>query len=272
MALLKQCSVLNLQTKESAAWRPGAPCVPSKSVRGVPSPCCNGGLASARHGSDEVSDCLLRDGLPLFLQGPEQLVRSRWGVGSCSQASVQFVPYVLNGVQIWRQRWPGQGVDVVGGEDSCGEACCVGPGVVLLEHDPGSGHERQDVWLHNVLHVLLSRQAALHTYQLTPASVVDGPPHHDAATTMRRCLVHTVLLVALVGPAVDSPPSVMALEQELGLVREPDVSPVVPRCPVSVLSGPLQSGLAMTPGQHIATNGPVSPQARCMQSIPDGLV
>ena len=50
----------------------------------------------------------------------------------------------------------------------------MGPGVVLLEHGPGSGHQRQDVWLHNVLNVLLGCQVALYSQQLAPACVVDG--------------------------------------------------------------------------------------------------
>lgn len=107
--------------------------------------------------------------------------------------------------------------------------------------------------LHNVLNVPLSGHVALHSHQLAPASVVDSPPHHDAATTMRRCLVHTVLLVAFPNPSVHPPPSVMAMKEEAGLIGKPYVSPMVPQCPMSVLSGPLQSGLVMAPGQYVAT-------------------
>jgi hypothetical protein len=106
--------------------------------------------------------------------------------------------------------------------------------------------------LHNVLNVPLGCHIALHSQQLAPASVVDSPPHHDAATTMRRCLVYIVLLVAFSSPFVHPPPSVMAMKKEAGLIRNPYVSPMVPQCPMLVLSGPLQSGLAMAPGQYVA--------------------
>ena len=186
--------------------------------------------------------------------------------------SVQLVPYDLNRVQIWGKRGPGQGVNVVGSQEGCGQACCVEPGVVLLEHAPGSGHERQDVWLDNVLDVPLGCHVALHAHQLAPACVADGSPHHDAAATMRRRLVHAVLLVAFISPAVNSSPPIMAPKQKLGFVREPDVSPMVPQCPVSVLSSPLQSGLLMSPRQDVATYGPAGPQPSSMQPVPDGLV
>jgi hypothetical protein len=107
--------------------------------------------------------------------------------------------------------------------------------------------------LHNVLKVPLSCHVALHTHQLAPASVVDSPLHHNAATTMRRCLVYTVLLVAFSNPSVQPPPSVMAMKEEAGLVRKPHASQMVPQCLMSLLSGPLQSGLVMVPGQYVAT-------------------
>jgi hypothetical protein len=70
--------------------------VPSKSVAGVPSSCCNSGPASAWHESNYVANSPLWNGRPLCLQRYEQLIGCCWGIGSCSQASLQLVPYVLN--------------------------------------------------------------------------------------------------------------------------------------------------------------------------------
>jgi hypothetical protein len=83
------------------------PKVLSKSVAGVPSSCCNGGPASARHGSNYVANSPLWNGRPLCQQRYEQLIGFCWGIGSCSRASVQLVPNVLNSVQIWGKRGPG---------------------------------------------------------------------------------------------------------------------------------------------------------------------
>jgi hypothetical protein len=98
---------------------------------------------------------------------------------------------------------------------------------------------------------------ALHPNHMAPASVVDCPPHHDAATTMWRCLVYTVLLVAFSNPSVHSTLAMML--EETGHIGKPYVYPVVPQCPMSVLSGPLQSSLVMVPGQYVATKRSVSP-------------
>jgi hypothetical protein len=111
--------------------------VPLKSVAGVLSSCCNCDLASALHGSNYMANSWLWNGRSLWLQRYEQLIGCCWGIGSCSQVPVQLVSYVLNWVQIWGKKGPGQGVDVVGGQEGSGSSCCMGGSVVLQECSPG---------------------------------------------------------------------------------------------------------------------------------------
>lgn len=118
--LCKSCHVNRFKSQKHKLGISDVSKVPSKSVAGVPSSSCNSGSASAWHGSNYVANSLLWNGRPLCLQRYEKLIGCCWGIGSCSQASVQLIPYVLNWVQIWGKRGPGQGVDVVGGQKGCG--------------------------------------------------------------------------------------------------------------------------------------------------------
>jgi hypothetical protein len=113
------------------------------------------------------------------------------------------------------------------------------------------------VWLHNVLHVVLGVQAAWNFHKLAPASAGDGPPHHHAPTTMRRRLIYALLVVALSLPPVHPPSGVVMLQEEMRLVAEHNVAPVVGKVPLEVLVRPLQPGLAMATSQDVAPEWPV---------------
>ncbi|XP_070206485.1 uncharacterized protein [Littorina saxatilis] len=156
------------------------------------------------------------------------------GVNSRIEPSSQFIPCVFNWVQIWGERGPGQSVHVVGGQEVCGVSGGVGSGVSMLELSPWRGQEGQGVWLQNVLHVVLGVQAAWNFHKLAPASVGDGPPHHHAPTTMRRRLIYALLVVALSLPPVHLPPAVVMLQEEIRLIAEDNVAPVVGKGPLEV--------------------------------------
>ena len=74
-------------------------------------------------------------------------------------------------------------------------------------------------------------------------------PHHYTPTTTRKCLIHTVLGIPLVGFEVDPPPPVMTLKEEVRLVAEPEVLPVISDGPVTTRSGSLDSVLERTLGE-----------------------
>jgi hypothetical protein len=146
--------------------------VPSKSVVGVPSSCESVGPASAMHGTKYVTNSLLRVDRTLCLQRYEQIIGCRWGVGSCSQASVQLVLYARWRVQIWGKRGPGQGVNVIGGQECCGQSFCVGPSVFPAGLRPwgwpsGAGRE--------VTQCLERTDQLSLGFELAPGSVVNAP-------------------------------------------------------------------------------------------------
>ena len=56
-----------------------------------------------------------------------------WGMVT-SKSTSQLVPCMLNGVQIWRIRWPIHPVDIVLPKKVCNNSCTVRSGVVILKH------------------------------------------------------------------------------------------------------------------------------------------
>lgn len=161
---------------------------------------------------------------------------------------------------------------MVVGEELGGESCCVRASVVLLEYGILVSQKRKGVWAQNFLHVSLGSYAPLDVHQGAPSSGIDRPPHHDASTTMNGCLIHTVGRVTFVYSPVDPPPTIMSLEQEVGLVAEPHVSPVIPDGPAMVLVAPLHSVLAMAAGEDSSSVRSASSQTSFMQAVPHGLV
>lgn len=127
------------------------------------------------------------------------------------------------------------------------------------------------MWLQNVLHVELGVQAAWNFHKLAPASGSDGPPHHHASTTMRRRLIYALMEVALSLPPVHPPPAVVMLQEEMRLIAEDNVAPVVGKVPLEVLVCPLHPGLAMAASKDVAPEWPVGVKTSCMQAVPDGL-
>ena len=71
----------------------------------------------------------------------------------------------------------------------------------------------------------------------------------------------------------------MALQQESGLVTEPNMSPMVPESPGLMLVCPQHPGLAVASRQHIPLVGSISPQpssvntvSHCLTAYPEQLI
>ena len=89
---------------------------------------------------------------------------------------------------------------------------------------------------------------------------------------MWRRLIHTVLQIPFISSAIHPSPPIVKRKQEMGLVTENNVAPVVGKGPLNALPGPLQPGMAMAVGEDIALDGPEGAKSSCMQAVPDGLV
>ena len=140
-------------------------------------------------------------------------------------------------------------------------------GIILLEHSSWSAHQWQDMRLQDVLNVLCRCQVALDSNQLTPAYVADGSQNSDATTTMRRRLIHARSRISPTTPSVNPSSSVVALQQESGLVTEPNMSPMVPESPGLMLVCPQHPGLAVASHQHIPLVGSISPQPSSVNTV-----
>ena len=99
------------------------------------------------------------------------------------------------------------------------------------------------------------------------ACVADGSPNSDATTAMRRRLIHARSRISLTTPSVNPSSSVVALQQESGLVTEPNMSPMVPECPGLMLVCPQHPGLAVASRQHIPLVGSLSPQPSSVNTV-----
>ena len=225
----------------------------SYSVGCVATPSSNKLAAPPGHGLDQSPDVLLWDGVPLLLECFKHPAMVGWGSFAVTDASVQFVPQMLDGIHIRREGRSGQHLHLVLVEEGCGESGRVWSSVVLLELGVWGVQQWKDVGSENLVHIARGVQSTLDVHQWAPAGQADRPPHHDSPTSVRGRLIHTVWHISLVDSAVHPSASVVALQQEVGFVGEPDVSPVAPDGPATVLNAPLQPVLSMTSGENRAS-------------------
>ena len=141
-----------------------------KSVGGVSATSSNNSSAPPGHGLDQIANCLCWDGRPLFLEHLEQLSHVGRGIHSAPNTSVQYIPHVLDWVQIGRHGGPGKNIDVAGGQELRGESCSVEPGVVLLKYSARGSHKWEDLWMQYLVDVSLCVQVSLDMHQATPSS------------------------------------------------------------------------------------------------------
>lgn len=225
----------------------------SSSVGCVAAPSINKLAAPPGHGLDQSPDVLLWDGVPLLLECFKQFAMVGRSSFAATDSSVKLVPQMLDGVHVRREGRPGQHLHLVLVEEGCGESGRVWSSVVLLELGVWGVQQWEDVGSENLVHIARGVQSTLDVHQCAPAGQADRPPHHDSPTSVRGRLIHTVWDISLVHSSIHPSASVVALQQELGFVGEPDVSPVAPDGPATVFNAPLQPVLAMTSGENRAS-------------------
>ena len=92
-----------------------------------------------------------------------------WGMVT-SKSSSQLVPCMLNGVQIWRIRWPIHPIDIMLPEKVCNNSRNLRSGIVILKH----GHRtntlvrRYDKGLDNLLQIAISIQVTINDIKGSP--------------------------------------------------------------------------------------------------------
>ena len=82
-----------------------------------------------------------------------------WGMVT-SKSTSQLFPCMLNGVQIWRIRWPINPVDIMLPKKVCNNPCTMRSGVPILKHDCRTNtlERRYDKGLDNLLQITISVQ------------------------------------------------------------------------------------------------------------------
>ena len=113
-----------------------------------------------------------------------------WGMVTSTSTS-QLVPYMLNGVQIWRIRWPIHPVDIDDIElpkKVCNNSCTMRSGVVILKHGRRTNtlERRYDKGLDNLLQIAISVQVTINDIKRSPIIERKGTPNHTTATTKRQ--------------------------------------------------------------------------------------
>ena len=108
-----------------------------------------------------------------------------------SKTTYQLVPCMLNGVQIWRMRWPFHHVDIVLPKTVCNNSCTMRSGVVILKHGCRTNRleRRYDKGLDNLLQIAISVQVTINDIKRSPIIVRKATPNHDTATTKRQTLI-----------------------------------------------------------------------------------
>ena len=138
-----------------------------------------------------------------------------WGMVTSTSTS-QLVPYMLNGVQIWRIRWPIHPVDIDDIElpkKVCNNSCTMRSGVVILKHGRRTNtlERRYDKGLDNLLQIAIFVQVTIDDIKRSPIIERKGTPNHDAATTKRQTLVEVNLSKSLSRTPVHPFPAVAKL-------------------------------------------------------------
>ena len=113
-----------------------------------------------------------------------------WGM-VLSKSRSQLVLCMLNGVQIWRIRWPIHPVDIVLPKKVCNNSCTMRSGVVILKHGRRTNtlERRYDKGLDNLLQIAISVQVTINDIKRSPIIELKGTPNHDTATTKRQTLI-----------------------------------------------------------------------------------
>ena len=113
-----------------------------------------------------------------------------WDMITSNPAS-QLVPCMLNGVQIWRIRWPIHPVDIVLPKKVCNNSCTMRSGVVILKHGRRTNklERRYDKGLDTVLQIAISVQVAINDIKGSPIIERKGTPNHETTTTKRQTLI-----------------------------------------------------------------------------------
>ena len=135
-----------------------------------------------------------------------------WGMVTWKSTS-QLVLCMLNGVQIWRIRWPNHPVDNVLPTKVCNNSCTMRSGVVILKHGRRTNtlERRYDKGLDNLLQIAISVQVTINDIKRSPIIGQKGTPNHDTATTKRQTLTDLNVSKSLSRTSVHSFPVVAKL-------------------------------------------------------------
>ena len=108
-----------------------------------------------------------------------------------SKSTFQLVPCMLNGVQIWRIRWPIHPVDIVLPKKVSNNSCTMTSGVVNLKHGRRTNtlERRYDKGLDNLLEIAISVQVTINDLKKSRIIKRKGTLNHDTATNKRQTLI-----------------------------------------------------------------------------------
>ena len=144
-----------------------------------------------------------------------------WGMVTPKSTS-QLVPCMLNGVQIWRIRWPIHPVDIVLPKKVCNNSCTLRSGDVILKHGRHTNtlERKCDKGLDNILQIAISVQVTINDIKRCQIIERKGTENHDNVTTTRQTLIDVNISKSLSRTPVHPFPAVAKLKGEPSLIRE----------------------------------------------------
>ena len=211
----------------------------------------NDSLASASHDMDESVNCCPGNVAPSLEDGLLELCGCCWSGTDLVELPLEMIPKMFNWVQIWTERRPGHGVDVVTLKEILGEPGCMCTCIVLLEDKVSMSLKKgHNVRAKDLVYVAL----CCHTIPATrtkaaeehwPQELVEAnaAPKHHAWPSPGVVLHDAVISITFASSPPQSDTPVHMAHAVAALVSKQNGPPLPP---VGVVSGPLQACKTMS--------------------------
>ena len=187
-------------------------------------------------------------------------------------SSPQYVPNLLDWVEVGAECWPWQDVEMLPIQEVSADLSCVGSGVVLhkFRELTMSPEKRHNDRLEDFIDVPMGIQVPVNDDELCPMLVSHSSPHHDRARTKAVYLGDTAVTVTASVSSPDSCTTIGKRHLEPTFIREKNTPPSWSK-PANPSVGPLQPGDAMVLLEWDPDMRTTALQSRTLQPSPHRL-
>ena len=208
----------------------------------------NDSLTSASHGMDESVNCCPGNVAPSLEDGLLQLCGCCWSGTDLVELPLEMIPKMFSWVQIWAERRPGHGVDVVMLKEILGEPGCMCTCIVSLEDKVSMSLKKgHNVRPKDLVYVALcchgipaTRTKAAEDHWPQELVEANAAPKHHAWPSPGVVLHDAVISLTFASSPPHSDTPVHMAHAAAPLVSKQN-GPPLPLVAVGVVSGPLQA-------------------------------